>query len=56
MSWKREQLKKALRAQLETQLEAMLEKVTDEQQLTLTEIEELGALGAVQLFNTAVTT
>ena len=41
MSWKREHLKKALLAKLEEQVEALLENITDEKQMTLSEIEAL---------------
>ncbi len=41
MSWKREKLKKALLGELEAQVEAMLDNISDEQQMTLSEIEDL---------------
>lgn len=47
MSWKREKLKKALEEKIEAQVEEMLKSISDDKQLSLTEIEDL-VLGARQ--------
>ena len=41
MSWKREKLKKALEEKIEAQVEELLQNISDDKQLSLTEIEDL---------------
>ena len=41
MSWKQEKLKKALQDKIEARVEEMLKGISDDRQLSLTEIEEL---------------
>lgn len=41
MSWKQEKLKKALQDKIETRVDEMLKSISDDRQLSLTEIEEL---------------